>query len=191
MKDALLFYQKFVGDLMTIGLELNSYDPCVPNKTTNGKQLTLVWHVDNIKASHVEAKVVTRMAKWLRKTYERLFKDGSGNMKLCRGKIHDYLGMNLDHTLKGEVKITMIPYIKEMIQDSREHDPNPDKKANTQAAEFLFKVDDESSLIDESRAKLFHTFIAKALFDTKISRPDIHTTVAFLTTRVRGPNKDN
>ena len=54
-------------------------------------------------------------------------------MKLCRGKIHDYLGMNLDYTIKGEVKITMIPYIKEMIKDFREYDPIPDKKANTPA----------------------------------------------------------
>ena len=41
--------------------------------------------------------------------------------------------MNLDYTIKGEVKITMIPYIKEMIKDFREHDPSPDKKANTPA----------------------------------------------------------
>ena len=46
---------------MTIGFELNPYYPCVSNKTINGKQLTLVWHVDDIKASHVEAEVVTRM----------------------------------------------------------------------------------------------------------------------------------
>ena len=52
------------------------------------------------------------MSKWLRKTYERFFKDGSGKMNLCRGKIHDYLDMNLDYTIKVEVKITMIPYIK-------------------------------------------------------------------------------
>ena len=37
---------------------------------------------------------------------------------------------------------------------------------------------------------MFHTFVAKALFATKRSRPDIHTAVAFLTTRVRGPNED-
>ena len=55
MKAELLFYQKFVGDLMTIGFELNPYNPCVANKTINRKQLTLVWHVDDIKASHIEA----------------------------------------------------------------------------------------------------------------------------------------
>ena len=57
----MIFYQKLLGDLMTIGFELNPYDPYVANKTINGKQLTLVWHVNDIKASHVEAKVVTRM----------------------------------------------------------------------------------------------------------------------------------
>ena len=77
--------------------------------------------------------------------------------------------MNLDYTIKGEVKITMIPYIKEMIQEFREHDPIPDKKANNPAAELLFKVDNESRLIDDSREKLFHTFVAKAFFATKIS----------------------
>ena len=42
MEALLLFHQKFVGDLMTIGFELNPYDPCVANKTINGKQLTLL-----------------------------------------------------------------------------------------------------------------------------------------------------
>ena len=151
---------------MTIGFELNPYDPCVANKTINGKQLTLVWHVDDINVRHVEAEVVTRMEKWLRKTYKRLFKDRSSKIKLCRGKNHDYLCTNLDYTIKGEVKITMIPYIKEIIQDFIEHDPSPDKKENTPAVEFLFKVDDKLRLVDDSRAKLFHTFVAKALFAT-------------------------
>ena len=81
--------------------------------------------------------------------------------------------MNLDYTTKGEVKITMIPYIKKMIKKFREYDPSPDKKANTPAAEFLFKVDDKSWLVHDSRAKVFQTFVAKPLLDTKISRTDI------------------
>ena len=59
------------------------------------------------------------------------------------------------------------------------------------SAEFLFKLDDGSRLVDDSRAKVFRTFVAKALFASKISQPDIHTAVAFLTTRVRGPNGDD
>ena len=56
IKDVLLFYQKFVGDLMTIGFEMNPYDPCVANKTINGKQLTLVWHVNDIKRATLKQR---------------------------------------------------------------------------------------------------------------------------------------
>ena len=63
------------------------------NNIVDGAQLTVVWHVDNLKVSHIYGGVVTRMAAWLKKTYERLFKDGSGAMKLNRGMIHEYLGM--------------------------------------------------------------------------------------------------
>ena len=52
------------------------------------------------------------MADWLKSTNERLFDDGSGELKICRGKIHEYLGMTLDFTIDGEVKITMISYVK-------------------------------------------------------------------------------
>ena len=43
-------------------------------------------------------------------------------MKICPGKIHEYLGMTLDFTVDGEVKITMIPYVKEIVRQFKEHD---------------------------------------------------------------------
>ena len=91
MKASLLFYIKFVKSLLSIGFELNPYDPCVANKTVENLQLTVVWHVDDLKVSHALTKVVTRMANWLKKTYKQLFSDGSGKMKINRGKIHEYL----------------------------------------------------------------------------------------------------
>ena len=56
-----------------------------------------------------------------------------------------------------------------MIKEFREYDPSPDKKANTPAEEFLFKVYNKSRLVGDSRAKVFHTFVAKSLFATKRS----------------------
>ena len=103
MKVALLIYLKFVKNLKSIGFVLNPYDPCMANKTVNGAQLTVVWHVDDLKVSHVDAGVVTRMSVWLQKTYERLFDGGSVAMKLKRRKIHEYLGMQLDFSVVGQV----------------------------------------------------------------------------------------
>ena len=104
MKAALLFYIKFVKNLKNIGFELNPYDPCVANNIVDDAQLTVVWHVDDLKVSHVDAGVVTQMSVWLQKTHERLFDDGSGAMKLKRGKIHEYLGIQLDFSVAGQVK---------------------------------------------------------------------------------------
>ena len=112
MKAALLFYLKFVKNLKSIGFVLNTYDPCMANKIVDGAQLTVVWHVDDLKVSHVDAGVVTIMSVWIQKTYECLFDDGSGDMKLKQGKIHKYLGMQLDFSVAGQVKITMFDYIQ-------------------------------------------------------------------------------
>ena len=47
MLASLLFYKKFVKVLAKNGFELNPYDPCVANRMVNGKQQTIVWHVDD------------------------------------------------------------------------------------------------------------------------------------------------
>jgi hypothetical protein len=47
MKAALLCYQHFVKDLKSVGFKINSCcNPCVTNKMVQGRQLTVVWHVD-------------------------------------------------------------------------------------------------------------------------------------------------
>lgn len=99
--------------------------------------------------------------------------------------------MTLDYTILEEVQITMLPYVKEMLRDLSEHNHKPKKTAPTPAGEHLFKANDDKTQLDEKRAKIFHTVVAKALFATKRARPDIHTVVAFLTTRVRGPDEDD
>jgi hypothetical protein len=40
-----------------------------------------------------------------------------------------------------------------------------------------------------SKRRSFHIFVAKGLFASKHARPDIHTTIAFLCTRVMAPNE--
>ena len=86
----------------------------------------------------------------------------------------------------GQVKITMFDYIKEMLEDFHKFDPNK-TISRTPAPDNLFKVRYDQPKLDEQKAQIFHTFTAKALFATKRARPDIHTSVAFLTTRVICP----
>jgi hypothetical protein len=110
LRSALLFYKKIVSNLESIGFKLNPYNPCVANKTVNGTQMTVCWHVEDLKVSHVDPKEVTKFGKWLSKTY-RVF------VATHRGKVHDYLGMIFDFSKKGEVMINMIEYLKNIIND--------------------------------------------------------------------------
>ena len=185
LKSALLFYKKLRKDLESLGFKINPYDPCVANKIENGKQLTIVWHVDDLKISHVESKVVDNVIKWLKGKYED---KEIGKMTVSRGKVHDYLAMGLDFSVPGEVRIRMENYVKEMIESF------PDGIEGTSAspaADHLFQVNENGVLLDEKRAEVFHTIVAKGLFLCKRARGDIMTTIAFLCTRVQKPDEDD
>jgi hypothetical protein len=63
------------------------------------------------------------MIEYLRQEFESIFEDGSGAMTVSRGKIHKYLGMTLDHTVGGQVKITMFDYVDEIIAAFNKAEP--------------------------------------------------------------------
>ena len=44
-----MLYEKLVGDLEAYGFRINTYNPYVANKMVGGKQLTVFWHVDDLK----------------------------------------------------------------------------------------------------------------------------------------------
>lgn len=179
LKSALLFYLKLLGDLTKAGFELNPYDPCVANKMVGGKQLTVAWHVDDLKISHENPAVVDRFIEYIDGIYPGL--------TIQRGKELEYLGMTLDYSVKGEITFSQVPYICEMLEEFPEE---LGTAAITPATENLFRVDEDVSAptLSEERSAIFHQYVAQLLFISNRSRRDIQTAVAFLTTRVKGPN---
>ena len=108
IKSALLFCKKLRQDLENYGFHVNPYDPYVENNQIDGHQMTVVWNVDDLKISHKNQEEITKLAKYLSKIYD--------NIKISRGKVHKYLVMTLDYTMKGKVQVNMIPYIKKYHQ---------------------------------------------------------------------------
>jgi hypothetical protein len=51
MQSALLFDRKLKMELMDNGFVVNRYDPCMTNLQTKAEQLTMLWHVNNLKLS--------------------------------------------------------------------------------------------------------------------------------------------
>jgi hypothetical protein len=103
LKAALLFWKKLTVQLKEWEFEVNPYDWCVVNKTINGKQCTILWHVDNLKISHVDSNLVTEVIQQLK---DALGKEAP--LTVTRSRIHDYLGMTLDFSSPGKAKILMI-----------------------------------------------------------------------------------
>ena len=81
---SLLFYKKLVKSLQGWGFEINTYEWCCANKIIDGKQCTIVWHVDNIKISHVDPNVVTTVISDIQKEY-----DNTDTVKFNCGKVHN------------------------------------------------------------------------------------------------------
>jgi Reverse transcriptase (RNA-dependent DNA polymerase) len=183
LQAALLWYKKFRGDLESIGFKFNPYDPCVANRMVNNKQHTVLFHVDDLKSSHVDKKVNDDFFKWLQKMY-----GGHKDVTCTRGLVHSYLGLKLDYSEPGKIKIDMRTYVNEMIEafpvEMTEKDISP-----TPAGDDLFgqRGKRNEMKLDAQKKEIFHTIVAKGLFLTNRGRPDIQPTIAYLCTRVRDP----
>jgi hypothetical protein len=133
-------------------------------------------------SSHKDASVNDHFISWLNNKY-----GGHGEVKATRGNKHDYLRMTFIFSEDG-VTVDMKDYTTNMLTEFPFDLAN--KTASTPAGDNLFHIRD-SPTIDKHRADIFHTFVAKGLFACKRARPDIHTTIAFLCTRVRAPTEDD
>jgi hypothetical protein len=179
---------------------VNPYDPCVWNRDIVGKQMRICFHVDDCKILHLDPKVINYTIAWLRDEHESVFTNGSGMMKVARGKVHKYLGMTLDFATSKIVKVTMLKYVDEIVGswDKACSELNDGYKAisgrkriATAAPDDLFKVDEDAVILDQARAKAFHNITAKGIYVTKRARPNISLSIAFLTTRFKGPDIDD
>ena len=63
--------------------------------------MTVVWHVDDLKVSHVDSKEVDKFIEQMEQTFGM-----DAPLTVSRGKVHDYLGMNQDFRIRGEVRLT-------------------------------------------------------------------------------------
>ena len=155
LKSALLFYERIRENLEKNGFKVNPYDPHIENKEVNGSQMTIIWHMDDLKVSHKDPWEITKMTILLSKIYV--------NIKVQCGKKLEYHGMDIGYTVPGEVKISMIPYIENILKDF------PEKivgTATTPAGEHLFEVREgiNSTKLPESQSITFPHNVAKLLF---------------------------
>lgn len=187
---AKLFYDNLCGVLVNeLGFKLNPYDGCVANKIVNGKQCTIVFHVDDLKISHVDEKIVTSIITELEKRYGDIMP-----LSINRGKVHDYLGMTFDYTIPGKLMITMYDYVDGVIENAG-HIYKTGAGSATPAPENLFEIrnanESDNTLLSKEEKEEYHTITAQCLYLSKRGRPDIQQSIVFHCTRVNEPTTDD
>jgi hypothetical protein len=182
MRVSLLFYRKSRKELEDYGFKVNPYDPCMANKVTEcGKQMTVMWHVEDLMGSCKNDFELTKFSCYLAKIY-------GPKLSMHTGRKHDYLGVDMEFNDDGTLEASMITYLKNVISKFPEVITG---KSATPAADHLFTNRDkkEAKPLDKERVLAFHHTVAQLLFMATRVRRDIQTAVAFLTTRVRVQKK--
>ena len=155
LQAAWLFWEKLQAKLVNEwGFVPNRYDSCVVNKQVNNKQLTVAWHVDDLKVSHEEEKVLGEFIGMMEQEFGQ-----DAPLSITCGPIQEYLG--LDFSEKGRVVVKMSNYVKSMLNDAPS---SMDGKAATPAAGHLFKVNKENPNLDKARKELFVHLVMQGLY---------------------------
>ncbi|MEL7342602.1 MAG: Ty1/Copia family ribonuclease HI, partial [Bacteroidota bacterium] len=146
------------------------------NAVIDGKQIIVIWYVDDLKISHVNPNVVSNIIEQIEARF--------GKMNVTRGKVHVFLGMTITFNDDRTATIDMENYLVEAIAESN---LDIQGKAATPATKNLFEIDPESPTLPEKPAETFHSIVAKLLYVAVRARMDILLAVGFLCTRVKAP----
>ena len=177
IESAKLWFRHIEKSLLGLGFIANQVDQCVFNKGIGEQQITVVVYVDDLMITCRNSTIMKQLIEDIKKIYN--------SITVKEGEVHSYLGMTFNFNNKGEVNITMDKYIDDIINDY-----SVNGYSATPSTNDLFKLNDSIDLDNEHKL-LYHSIVAKLLYLAKRIRPDILTTVSFLSTRVKNPSKED
>jgi len=169
---AKLWYEEITRTLLDLGFVQNPYDSCCYNRTYRGKQHTVIIHVDDIFSTCADDRANKQLVKALEAKYEKI--------GVQEGKVHSYIGMTFDFSEPGKVRVTQDGYVSELLASE-----DIKSAVKTPATEALFDIDELSDVLSKDDSEHFHSVVAKLLYLSKRTRPDILVAVNFLTSRVQ------
>jgi len=136
-----------------------------------------------LKISHMSENVVEDI---IRRLNERFGKESP--LATSRGKVLEYLGLMLDYSTQGKVKISMYEYVQKIVEEAPKDMAGVTK---TPAGNHLFVTNPDCDKLPEKPMQIFLHIIEKLLYLCRSTWQDIQTAVAFLCTRVKNLDYDD
>ena len=112
---SLLFWKNMSGAMGSCVFKPNPYTSCAMNKTMDGKQCMIFWHMDDINILHAISNGVDGV---LSQMTEKCVKVSV--LSFSQGRVHNYLGMWLNYGTKCKVLINMPKHIESILEASAE-----------------------------------------------------------------------
>ena len=134
MLDAsLLWYRKIKSDLESEGFVFNPYDSCIANRAYLKTQQTIRLHVDDMLVPSKNKKANNNFHKWCESKY-----GGLKPVKCNRGKVHEFIGMQLDFGRSaGSCHIMQDIHVRDMIDAFCKQDGKTKLKGDSPSPEVV------------------------------------------------------
>ena len=81
------------------------------NNIIDNKQCTIIWHIYDLKTSHVDLTIIYSFLVDIDAEYGKITK-----MTIMRGKVHKYLRITIDYSFPGKLIFYMIGYIGNILE---------------------------------------------------------------------------
>ena len=112
IESANLWYNDITDTLIRDGFERNNKEHCVFNKMVGNHQLTVCLYVDDLFISCADREAIEDLINRLKVKYESLSYSISNKLK--------YLGLIMDFSTEGEVKLSMPKMVDTIVDESGE-----------------------------------------------------------------------
>ncbi len=170
--DASKLWNDLVHETMTTnGYRRNPYDKCCYNKLVDGKQITVLVHVDDFFITSESQKVIDQVKQTLLDAFDKV--------TFCEGKIHNYLKMKFDYSHEDYIEVTQFRFTHALTEFY-----NIEETELVPAEPDLRKIHASIDLNEDARDG-FHSLAYKLMYLAKITRPEILPAAHFLSTRVQ------
>ena len=98
---------------------------------------------------------------------------------VSRDKIYIYLDIKLDYTTQGQIKITIIKFLKTILETWIKTESDGGNTKNSVAMDDFFKINKNTKKLDTKKLVTFHNIVTKILFSTKHARPNCGISILF------------
>jgi len=177
IESALLWNKEITHQLSSIGFKQSSEDECLFFKGDGEHKVHVGVYVDDLLISAKSLSEIQEVEERL----SQKFRDITFNY----GKIHEYLGINLNFTTPGVVSMKMTSKIQELLNEYQIN-----RSSASPAANSLMEYREQDRLPPD-KSKSLRSGIAKLLYLSINTRPDIALPVNYLCTRVNDLNEDD